>query len=107
MDLRAGSVKAGTFFLELGIDRLRIPGVVALHHGERVEPCVLREARTSSGGVARRLDRKDMLKALDPATKADLRFRMCPYGFTSYYDTFKAVQEYNFSRFSVTHPPWT
>jgi hypothetical protein len=36
-----------------------------------------------------------MSKTLDPATKADLRFRMRPYGFTSYYDTFKAVQEYN------------
>jgi pimeloyl-ACP methyl ester carboxylesterase len=36
-----------------------------------------------------------MSKALDPATKADLRFRMRPYGFTSYYDTFKAVQDYN------------
>jgi pimeloyl-ACP methyl ester carboxylesterase len=34
-------------------------------------------------------------KASDPATKADLRFRMRPYGFTSYYDTFKAVQDYN------------
>jgi pimeloyl-ACP methyl ester carboxylesterase len=34
-------------------------------------------------------------KGLNPATKADLHFRMRPYGFTSYYDTFKAVQEYN------------
>ena len=36
-----------------------------------------------------------MAKALGPTTKADLRFRMRPYGFTSYYDTFKAVLEYN------------
>ncbi len=36
-----------------------------------------------------------MAKALGPATKADLRFRMRPYGFTSYFDTFKAVQDYN------------
>jgi dienelactone hydrolase len=36
-----------------------------------------------------------MSKALNPAIKADLRFRMRPYGFTSYYDTFKAVQDYH------------
>ena len=36
-----------------------------------------------------------MAKALDPATKADLHFRMRPYGLASYYDTFKAVQDYN------------
>jgi hypothetical protein len=34
-------------------------------------------------------------KALDPATKAELRFRMRPYGFDSYYDTFNAVQDYH------------
>jgi pimeloyl-ACP methyl ester carboxylesterase len=36
-----------------------------------------------------------MAKALNPVAKADLRFRMRPYGFDSYYDTFKAVQDYN------------
>jgi hypothetical protein len=34
-------------------------------------------------------------KALNPGTKGDLAFRMRPYGFTSYYDTYKAVQNYN------------
>jgi hypothetical protein len=34
-------------------------------------------------------------KVSDPATKANLSFRMRPYGFTSYYDTYKAVLEYN------------
>ena len=36
-----------------------------------------------------------MGKALHPATKANLAFRMRPFGFTSYYDTYKAVLEYN------------
>jgi hypothetical protein len=36
-----------------------------------------------------------MSKTLDGPTKANLSFRMRPYGFTSYYDTFKAVQDYN------------
>jgi hypothetical protein len=36
-----------------------------------------------------------MAKTLDPATKSNLNFRMRPYGFASYYDTFKATQEYN------------
>jgi hypothetical protein len=36
-----------------------------------------------------------MEKTLDAATKPYLNFRMRPYGFTSYYDTFKAVQAYN------------
>src|ERR1700688_2736518 len=34
-------------------------------------------------------------KVLNPETREDLNFRMRPYGFTSYYDTFKAVQNYN------------
>jgi hypothetical protein len=34
-------------------------------------------------------------KSLDPATKSNLTFRMRPFGFTSYYDTYKAVLEYN------------
>jgi hypothetical protein len=34
-------------------------------------------------------------KVSDPATKVNLSFRMRPYGFTSYYDTYKAVLEYN------------
>ena len=34
-------------------------------------------------------------KVSDPATKANLSFRMRPYGFTSYFDTYKAVLEYN------------
>ena len=34
-------------------------------------------------------------KLLDPATKSTLSFRMRPFGFTSYYDTYKAVLEYN------------
>jgi hypothetical protein len=36
-----------------------------------------------------------MAKALPPATKANLAFRMRPFGFTSYYDTYKAVLDYN------------
>jgi hypothetical protein len=34
-------------------------------------------------------------KSLNPATKSNLTFRMRPFGFTSYYDTYKAVLEYN------------
>jgi dienelactone hydrolase len=34
-------------------------------------------------------------KMLDPASAAYLAFRMRPYGFTSYFDTFKAVLDYN------------
>ncbi len=36
-----------------------------------------------------------MAKSLDSAAKAALNFRMRPYGFTSYYDTFKASMDYN------------
>lgn len=36
-----------------------------------------------------------MTRSLDPATKAGMNFRMRPYGFTSYYDTFKATMDYN------------
>ena len=36
-----------------------------------------------------------MAKELGPASKAALGFRMRPFGFTSYYDTFKAVMDYN------------
>jgi Prolyl oligopeptidase family len=36
-----------------------------------------------------------LAKSLDPATKSNLTFRMRPFGFTSYYDTYKAVLEYN------------
>jgi dienelactone hydrolase len=36
-----------------------------------------------------------LTKALNPAAKANLAFRMRPFGFTSYYDTYKAVLEYN------------
>ena len=36
-----------------------------------------------------------MAKSLDPLSKAALSFRMRPYGFGSYYDTFKAVMDYN------------
>ena len=36
-----------------------------------------------------------MAKALNPAAKANLAFRMRPFGFASYYDTYKAVLEYN------------
>jgi Prolyl oligopeptidase family len=36
-----------------------------------------------------------LAKNLDPATKSNLSFRMRPFGFTSYYDTYKAVLEYN------------
>jgi Prolyl oligopeptidase family len=34
-------------------------------------------------------------KSLNAATKSNLNFRMRPYGFTSYYDTFKATLDYN------------
>jgi hypothetical protein len=34
-------------------------------------------------------------KNMDPATKSNLTFRMRPFGFKSYYDTYKAVLEYN------------
>jgi pimeloyl-ACP methyl ester carboxylesterase len=36
-----------------------------------------------------------MAKTLDPATKSTLNFRMRPFGFASYYDTYKATLEYN------------
>ena len=36
-----------------------------------------------------------MAKTLNTATKSNLDFRMRPYGFTSYYDTFKATLDYN------------
>lgn len=36
-----------------------------------------------------------MAKTMDPATKATLNFRMRPYGFASYFDTFKATMLYN------------
>jgi hypothetical protein len=36
-----------------------------------------------------------MAKSLDAPTKNDLAFRMRPYGFDSYYDTFKATIDYN------------
>jgi len=36
-----------------------------------------------------------LTKALSPSTRNELRFRMRPYGFTSYYDTFKATLDYN------------
>jgi dienelactone hydrolase len=36
-----------------------------------------------------------MAKTLDPAKKSTLNFRMRPFGFTSYYDTYKATLEYN------------
>jgi Prolyl oligopeptidase family len=36
-----------------------------------------------------------MAKTSDPARKSNLNFRMRPFGFTSYYDTYKAVQTYN------------
>jgi hypothetical protein len=38
-----------------------------------------------------------MLKTLDPVSKSYLDFRMRPFGFASYYDTFKAVMTYNLS----------
>jgi hypothetical protein len=34
-------------------------------------------------------------KNMDPATKSNLTFRMRPFGFKSYYDTYKAVLEYS------------
>jgi hypothetical protein len=36
-----------------------------------------------------------MTKTLNQSTKNELRFRMRPYGFTSYYDTFKATMDYD------------
>jgi hypothetical protein len=36
-----------------------------------------------------------MTKELDPSAKAALGFRMRPFGLASYYDTFKAVLDYN------------
>ena len=36
-----------------------------------------------------------MTKSLSETAKSNLNFRMRPYGFTSYYDTFKAVLDYN------------
>jgi dienelactone hydrolase len=36
-----------------------------------------------------------MAKTMSPGIKSNLNFRMRPYGFSSYYDTFKAVMEYN------------
>ena len=36
-----------------------------------------------------------MSRSMDPAAKANLNFRMRPFGFTSYYDTYKAVANYN------------
>ena len=36
-----------------------------------------------------------MAKTSDPATKSNLNFRMRPFGFTSYYDTYQAVLAYN------------
>jgi hypothetical protein len=36
-----------------------------------------------------------LAKNLDPATKSNLAFRMRPFGFASYYDTYNAVLEYN------------
>ncbi|HEX3969089.1 MAG TPA: prolyl oligopeptidase family serine peptidase [Edaphobacter sp.] len=36
-----------------------------------------------------------LAKALSPAAKANLNFRMRPFGFTSYFDTYSAVSRYN------------
>ena len=36
-----------------------------------------------------------MAKSLDQPTRLNLNFRMRPYGFTSYYDTYKAAMQYN------------
>ncbi len=36
-----------------------------------------------------------MSKTMSPAIRSNLNFRMRPYGFTSYFDTFKAAMEYN------------
>lgn len=36
-----------------------------------------------------------MSKTLTPALKDNLSFRMRPFGFTSYFDTYQAVQQYN------------
>jgi hypothetical protein len=38
-----------------------------------------------------------MNKSLDSASKAMLSFRMRPFGFSSYFDTYKAAMEYNLS----------
>lgn len=38
-----------------------------------------------------------LAKNMDAPTTAYLNFRMRPYGFTSYYDAFKAVQQYDLS----------
>jgi hypothetical protein len=38
-----------------------------------------------------------MAKSMNAAIKANLNFRMRPFGFTSYYDTFKATLDYNLS----------
>jgi hypothetical protein len=36
-----------------------------------------------------------LAKASSPGAKANLNFRMRPFGFASYYDTYKAVSEYH------------
>ena len=36
-----------------------------------------------------------MAKTMDAATRSNLNFRMRPYGFTSYFDTFTAAMQYN------------
>ncbi len=36
-----------------------------------------------------------MAQAADPSMAAFLRFRMRPFGFASYYDTFKATMDYH------------
>ena len=36
-----------------------------------------------------------MSKTMDAATSSNLNFRMRPYGFTSYFDTYKATMQYN------------
>lgn len=36
-----------------------------------------------------------MAKTIDPTTQSTLNFRMRPYGFISYFDTFKATMHYN------------
>jgi hypothetical protein len=38
---------------------------------------------------------REMAKNMDPGVEANLRFRMRPFGFTSYYDTYRAVMQYN------------
>ncbi len=52
-------------------------------------------------------------KSMDSATKSNLNFRMRPYGFASYYDTYKATMEYNLTAVAgqiqcpmlITEPP--